>query len=146
MIAEARPTAVNLRWAIDRMLTRLRNTQAADRVRVAYEEAAAICDEDVAQCRAIGEQGVPLIEAVAEQKPGREPVNVLTHCNAGWLATVDWGTALAPIYMAHDKGIDLCMCGWTRLARAIRARRSRPGSWGGTAWRTPLSRTMPAVI
>jgi methylthioribose-1-phosphate isomerase len=104
MLAEVRPTAVNLRWAIERMLTRLRNTKASERVRVAYEEAAAICAEDVAQCEAIGHHGLPLIEEAARKKRG-ERVNVLTHCNAGWLATVDWGTALAPIYKAHDKGI-----------------------------------------
>jgi methylthioribose-1-phosphate isomerase len=104
LLAATRPTAINLRWALDRMLTRLRNTTAADRVRVAYEEAAAIADEDVAQNEAIGRHGLPLIEQVA--KPGRR-VNILTHCNAGWLATVDWGTALAPIYRAHDAGVDL---------------------------------------
>jgi methylthioribose-1-phosphate isomerase len=104
MLAETRPTAVNLRWAVERMLTRLRNTRRSERVRIAYEEAAAICDEDVAQCEAIGLHGLPLIEEVAARKNGL-PVNVLTHCNAGWLATVDWGTALAPMYMAHDKGI-----------------------------------------
>jgi len=71
---------------------------------VAYEEAAAIADEDVAQNEAIGRHGLDLIRA--QQKPGR-PVNVLTHCNAGWIATVDWGTALAPIYMAHNEGIDV---------------------------------------
>jgi methylthioribose-1-phosphate isomerase len=91
-----------LRWALDRMLTRLRNTCPADRVAVAYEEAAAIADEDVAQNEAIGRHGVELIRA--RQKPGKR-VNVLTHCNAGWVATVDWGTALAPIYMAHNEGI-----------------------------------------
>jgi methylthioribose-1-phosphate isomerase len=104
MLAATRPTAVNLKWAIDRMLTRLRNTPVADRVAVAYAEAAAIADEDVAQNEAIGRHGLDLIRAAA--KPGR-PVNLLTHCNAGWIATVDWGTALAPIYMAHDAGIDV---------------------------------------
>ena len=104
MLAETRPTAVNLRWALERMLTRLRNTPAAERERVAYAEAAAIADEDVAQNEAIGRHGLPLIEQAV--RPGRR-VNVLTHCNAGWLATVDWGTALAPIYLAHDAGIDL---------------------------------------
>jgi methylthioribose-1-phosphate isomerase len=106
LLAATRPTAVNLRWALERMLTRLRNTPAAERVRVAYAEAAAIADEDVAQNAAIGRYGLPLIECAAAARPG-ERVNVLTHCNAGWLATVDWGTALAPIYMAHDAGIDL---------------------------------------
>jgi methylthioribose-1-phosphate isomerase len=104
MLAETRPTAINLRWAIERMLTRLRNTPAAEREGVAYAEAAAIADEDVAQNEAIGRHGLPLIEQAV--RPGRR-VNVLTHCNAGWLATVDWGTALAPIYLAHDAGIDL---------------------------------------
>ncbi len=104
MLAATRPTAVNLAWALDRMLTVLRNTRAADRERVAYREAAAIADEDVERNETIGINGLPLIADVASRRPG-EPVNVLTHCNAGWLATVDWGTALAPIYKAHDAGI-----------------------------------------
>ena len=104
MLAATRPTAVNLAWALDRMLTVLRNTRAADRERVAYREAAAIADEDVERNETIGIHGLPLIADVASRRPG-EPVNVLTHCNAGWLATVDWGTALAPIYKAHDAGI-----------------------------------------
>jgi methylthioribose-1-phosphate isomerase len=86
------------------MLTRLRNTAPADRVAAAYAEAAAIADEDVAQNEAIGEHGLPLLQQAAKVK-GR--VEVLTHCNAGWLATVDWGTALAPIYKAHNTGIDV---------------------------------------
>jgi methylthioribose-1-phosphate isomerase len=106
MLMATRPTAVNLRWAIERMLTRLRNTRPEDRVAAAYEEAGRIADEDAAQCEAIGRHGVELIEQVAAAKRGGR-VNVLTHCNAGWLATVDWGTALAPIYMAHDRGIDV---------------------------------------
>jgi methylthioribose-1-phosphate isomerase len=106
LLAATRPTAVNLRWAIARMLTRLRNTPAEQRAHAAYAEATLIADEDVAQCEAIGRHGVALIEAVAARAPGRA-VNVLTHCNAGWLATVDWGTALAPIYRAHDQGIDV---------------------------------------
>ncbi len=104
LLNATRPTAVNLRWALDRMLTRLRNTPAADRVAAAYAEAALIAEEDVAQNAAIGQYGLPLIQEAA--RPGR-PVNVLTHCNAGWLATVDWGTALAPIYTAFNAGIDL---------------------------------------
>ncbi len=99
-----RPTAVNLRWALTRMLTRLRNTRPAERVAAAYAEAEAIADEDAAQNEAIGWHGAALIEQAAARVPGR-PVNVLTHCNAGWLATVDWGTALAPVYRAHDAGI-----------------------------------------
>jgi methylthioribose-1-phosphate isomerase len=103
MLNATRPTAVNLRWALERMLVRLRNTRADERVAAAYDEASLICDEDVAQNEAIGAHGVGLIEAVAGRRDGR--VNVLTHCNAGWLATVDWGTALAPIYKAHDSGV-----------------------------------------
>ena len=106
MLAATRPTAINLRWALDRMLSRLRNTPVAGRVDAAYAEAAAIADEDVAQCEAMGRYGLSLIQDIAASKPGQR-VNLLTHCNAGWLATVDWGTALAPIYMAHDAGIDL---------------------------------------
>ncbi len=106
LLAGTRPTAVNLRWALDRMLTVLRNTRQAERADRAYAEAAAIADEDVAQNAAIGEHGLPLIAEAAAKHPGRA-VNVLTHCNAGWLATVDWGTALAPIYKAHDSGIDV---------------------------------------
>ena len=101
-LAATRPTAINLRWALDRMLTRLRNTAAPARAAAAYAEAAAIAEEDVAQNAAIGGHGMALIADAT--KPGM-PVNVLTHCNAGWLATVDWGTALAPIYAAHDAGI-----------------------------------------
>jgi methylthioribose-1-phosphate isomerase len=105
ILAATRPTAVNLRWALERMLTRLRNTAAAEREAVAYAEAAAICEDDVACNQSIGRHGMPLIEAAAWKSKRR--VNVLTHCNAGWLATVDWGTALAPIYLAHEAGIDL---------------------------------------
>ncbi len=105
MLAATRPTAVNLRWALDRMLTVLRNTRQADRVQAAYKQAQAIADEDVAQNEQIGLHGLPLIQQAAAAKPG--PVNVLTHCNAGWLATVDWGTAMAPVYKAHDAGIDV---------------------------------------
>ena len=106
LLAATRPTAINLRWALDRMLTRLRNTPAAGRVDASYAEAAAIADEDVAQCAAMGRYGAELIADIAASKPGQR-VNLLTHCNAGWLATVDWGTALAPIYTAFDAGIDL---------------------------------------
>ncbi len=106
LLAATRPTAVNLRWALDRMLTRLRNTPVSERIAVAYAEAAAIADEDAAQNEAIGRHGMPLIEAAAAHKGGGR-VNVLTHCNAGWLATVDWGTALSPIYAAFNAGMDL---------------------------------------
>jgi methylthioribose-1-phosphate isomerase len=106
IIADARPTAINLRWAVDRMLTKLRDTAQDARVRVAYAEAAAIADEDAAMNRAIGEHGLDLIREIAARKPG-QTVNLLTHCNAGWLATVDWGTALSPVYVAHDAGIPI---------------------------------------
>src|SRR6185369_9746964 len=86
LLAATRPTAINLRWALERMLTRLRNTPAAERERVAYAEAAAIADEDVAQNEAIGRYGLTLIEQAAAGKAGQR-VNILTHCNAGWLAT-----------------------------------------------------------
>ena len=101
----ARPTAVNLRWALDDMRGRLRNRPRDERVEVAYRRAAEICDEDVDICRRIGENGAPLIGAAWERAGKSRPVNVLTHCNAGWLATVDWGTALAPIYTAHNAGV-----------------------------------------
>ncbi|MBX5454423.1 MAG: S-methyl-5-thioribose-1-phosphate isomerase [Acidobacteriia bacterium] len=104
LLGKTRPTAVNLRWAIARVFQKLLHTPKAERAEVAYAEAAAIADEDVAINRAIGEHGVRLIAAAAKTRPR---VNVLTHCNAGWLATVDWGTALAPIYLAHDQGIDV---------------------------------------
>jgi methylthioribose-1-phosphate isomerase len=104
LLNATRPTAVNLHWALERMLTRLRNTPPLERVAVGYAEAALIADEDVEQNAAIGRHGMELIQDLARAD---RKVNVLTHCNAGWLATVDWGTALAPIYAAHDSGIDL---------------------------------------
>ncbi len=100
----ARPTAVNLAWACDIMEQELNQTPEGERASRAYELAAEICDEDVAINSAIGDYGLQIIEEIASKKEG-ETVHILTHCNAGWLATVDWGTALAPIYKAHDKGI-----------------------------------------
>jgi methylthioribose-1-phosphate isomerase len=102
-LAATRPTAVNLHWALARMAGRLRSVATSDRLEVALAEAAAIADEDVAFCETIGVHGAALIRE-AHERTGRR-VNVLTHCNAGWLATVDWGTALAPVYKAHDSGI-----------------------------------------
>ena len=99
-----RPTAINLKWALDEMMAAVRNRPHGERAAAAYRRAAEIADEDVAINQAIGRHGVTLIEAIAKKKPG-EPVNVLTHCNAGWLATVDVGTATASIYAAHDKGL-----------------------------------------
>jgi methylthioribose-1-phosphate isomerase len=103
-LAATRPTAVNLRWALDEMDKAVRKWFPTHRLAAAYAKAAEICDDDVETCRRIGEHGVHLIRALAEKKPG-ETVNILTHCNAGWLATVDWGTALSPIYQAYDAGI-----------------------------------------
>jgi methylthioribose-1-phosphate isomerase len=100
-----RPTAINLKWALDEMVAAVRNRPRGERLAVAYARAADICEEDVATNRAIGRHGLKLIEAAASAKPPGQPVNVLTHCNAGWLATVDWGTALAPVYAAHEKGL-----------------------------------------
>jgi methylthioribose-1-phosphate isomerase len=100
-----RPTAVNLQWALEEMRTALSGVDPADREARAYVRAAEICEEDVESCRAIGENGLRVIEALRERRGGSGPLNVLTHCNAGWLATVDWGTALAPIYLAHDRGV-----------------------------------------
>src|SRR6201987_3734360 len=104
LLFASRPTAVNLRWALDRMRDALLPLHPNDRAAAAFTVAGKICDEDVSNCSAIGEYGRSLIEQ-AWVKTGRSrPVNLLTHCNAGWLATVDWGTALAPIYKAFDAG------------------------------------------
>ncbi len=103
-LSSARPTAVNLVWACERMREDLVNLAEEKRRERAYAFAAELCDEDVAINSAIGDYGLQLIEEIAAKKEG-ETIHILTHCNAGWLATVDWGTALAPIYKAHDKGI-----------------------------------------
>jgi methylthioribose-1-phosphate isomerase len=105
-LAATRPTAINLRWALQRMRGVLAPLPPAARAQAAYREAARIADEDVAACAAIGRHGAALLHALAARKPG-QAVNVLTHCNAGWLACVDWGTALAPVYAAHDAGLPL---------------------------------------
>ncbi len=103
-LAEQRPTAINLRWALDEMRTAVQNQPRERCGEIAYQRAAEICDEDVETNRRIGQHGLRLIEEIATKKPGA-PVNVLTHCNAVWLACVDWGTATSPIYQAHDKGL-----------------------------------------
>jgi methylthioribose-1-phosphate isomerase len=100
-----RPTAINLKWALDEMMAAVRNRPRSERATAAYRRAAEIADEDVAINQAIGRHGIKLIEAVAARKQPGERVNVLTHCNAGWLATVDVGTATASIYAAHDQGL-----------------------------------------
>jgi methylthioribose-1-phosphate isomerase len=105
-LAATRPTAVNLAWALGRMSQVLAPLPPAHREAAAWAEALAMANEDVTACRAIGEHGADLIDEIAARKPG-QVVNILTHCNAGWLATVDWGTALAPIYVAQERGISL---------------------------------------
>ena len=121
-----RPTAINLKWALDEMMAAVRNRPRAERSAAAYKRAGEICDEDVAINTAIGQNGLPLIETIAARKKPGERVNVLTHCNAGWLAAVDVGTATAPIYLAHDKGI----------AVHVFADETRPRNQGAslTAW------------
>ena len=106
LLQATRPTAVNLRWVVEQLHKELDHTPEGERNEVAYSEAGRICDEDVAINHAIGEHGLAMIERHRRSKSSG-PINILTHCNAGWLATVDWGTALAPVYMAHDAGIDV---------------------------------------
>jgi methylthioribose-1-phosphate isomerase len=105
MLKAQRPTAVNLAWAVERMRRKLGPLAGHARAAAAFAEAGAICEEDVAINRRIGEHGLALIGKAAAGKRAGERVNILTHCNAGWIATVDYGTALAPIYLAHDAGI-----------------------------------------
>jgi methylthioribose-1-phosphate isomerase len=104
LLLATRPTAINLKWALDEMLAAVRDLPRERRTAAAYVRAAEICEDDVAINQAIGRNGLALIEAIAARKGG-ESVNILTHCNAGWLATVDVGTAMAPIYLAHDRGL-----------------------------------------
>ncbi len=105
-LVATRPTAVNLKWAVERMLSRLRGLPEGEVRGTAWDEAGRICDEDAEINRAIGEHGLAVIREASERKGG-ETVNVLTHCNAGWLACVDWGTATSAIYQAHEAGIGL---------------------------------------
>jgi methylthioribose-1-phosphate isomerase len=103
-LVASRPTAVNLRWAVDEVVAAVAPLPVEDRAAAAFRCAAEMCDEDVASCASIGEYGKQLLGELAKKHRDR-PINVLTHCNAGWLATVDYGTALAPIYKAHDAGL-----------------------------------------
>lgn len=106
-IKAARPTAVNLAWAVDEVLAQISTaTESDDKIRTARDQAGIIAEQEVANCRKIGEHGLTLIEEISRKKSG-EPVNVLTHCNAGWLACIEYGTATAPIYAAFDHGIDI---------------------------------------
>jgi methylthioribose-1-phosphate isomerase len=107
VLIATRPTAINLKWALDEMMATVRNRPRAERSAAAYRRAAEISEDDVAINTAIGRNGLPLIEALAARKKPGERVTVLTHCNAGWLAAVDVGTATAPIYLAHDKGLGI---------------------------------------
>ena len=124
MLVATRPTAVNLAWALQRMMKRLGPLPIAQRHAAAWAEAAALCDDDVAVNHAIGRHGLALLQGIAARRGG--PVRVLTHCNAGWLATVDRGTALAPVYAAQEAGIDVFV--W--------ADETRPRNQGAslTAW------------
>ena len=107
MLLATRPTAVNLRWALDEMKTAVGTLTVGNRLDAAYAKAADISDDDVATCAAIGDHGLSLIREAWDATGRSRPVEILTHCNAGWLATVDWGTATAPIYKAHDSGIPI---------------------------------------
>jgi methylthioribose-1-phosphate isomerase len=106
VLLATRPTAINLRWALDDMRGRLRNLSRDRRREAAYRRAAEICEEDIAINSAIGDHGLKIFQDIAARK-ARASLNVLTHCNAGWLAAVDWGTALAPIYKAHENGLQV---------------------------------------
>ena len=137
----SRPTAVNLQWALKKMREAVGGVSREDRVAVAYETAARIADDDVASCKAIGEHGAKLFAGLArdkEERRGVEPLNILTHCNAGWLATVDYGTALAPVYTAFDAG----------LAVHVWVDETRPRNQGAslTAWELGQHRVPHTVI
>ena len=99
----SRPTAINLKWAVDRMMKKLSGVNSNEILKIALDEAKEIIEEDVGFCKNIGLNGVKIIEKIYDKK--KDTVNILTHCNAGWLATIDWGTATSPIYQAHKKGI-----------------------------------------
>ena len=102
-LIQSRPTAINLKWAVDRMMKKLSGVNNNEVLKVALDEAKAICEEDVKFCESIGLNGLKIIEEIYNKK--KDTVNILTHCNAGWLATINWGTATSPIYHAHKKGI-----------------------------------------
>jgi methylthioribose-1-phosphate isomerase len=105
LLRATRPTAVNLAWAIDEITHVLKSLPPVQRAAAAFAKAAAICDADVEQCQSIGRHGLEVVRTLWSKAGQPAQLNILTHCNAGWLACVDWGTALAPIYMAHDAGI-----------------------------------------
>lgn len=107
LLIATRPTAINLKWALDEMTRAIKARPPSERAHVAYARAAEIAEQDVAINQEIGRHGLALIEAIAATKAPGEAINILTHCNAGWLATVDWGTATSPIYQAHDRGLKI---------------------------------------
>jgi len=102
-LIQSRPTAINLKWAVDRMLQKLSGINSDETLDIALKEAKKICDEDEKFCESIGVNGLKIIEEIYKKK--KDTINILTHCNAGWLATINWGTATSPIYHAHKKGI-----------------------------------------
>ena len=102
-LINSRPTAINLKWAVDRMIKKLSGVNSKEILNIAIQEAKNICEEDIGFCKNIGLNGCKIIEEIFKKK--KDTVNILTHCNAGWLATIDWGTATSPIYHAHKKGI-----------------------------------------
>ena len=102
-LIQSRPTAINLKWAVDRMIKKLSGINSDQILSIALNEAKEICDEDEKFCENIGINGLKIIEEIYNKK--KDTVNILTHCNAGWLATINWGTATSPIYHAHKKGI-----------------------------------------
>ena len=102
-LIQSRPTAINLKWAVDRVMKKLSGVNNNELLKVALDEANAICEEDIKFCKNIGLNGLKIIEKIYNKK--KDTVNILTHCNAGWLATINWGTATSPIYHAHKKGI-----------------------------------------
>ena len=104
-LIKSRPTAINLKWAIDRMMKKISGVNSEKVLEIALTEAKKICEEDINFCRNIGLNGLNIIEKIYNKK--KKPINILTHCNAGWLATIDWGTATSPIYHAHKKGIPI---------------------------------------
>ena len=102
-LISSRPTAINLKWAVDRMMNKLSGVNSDKILEIALNEAKEICEEDIKFCENIGLNGLKIIEKIYNKK--KDTVNILTHCNAGWLATINWGTATSPIYHAHKKGI-----------------------------------------
>mgnify|MGYP001288634201 FL=1 len=102
-LIKSRPTAINLKWAVDRMMKKLSGVNSEEILNIAIKEAKNICEEDIGFCKNIGLNGLKIIEEISKKK--KDTINILTHCNAGWLATIDWGTATSPIYHAHKKGI-----------------------------------------